>query len=149
MKHKRYQAQLADYVLGLLDSAEITPLESHLATCPDCRAALTQERAVLQAVRRTVSALPMPTHARLLQLRPAPPTRQPKTSWQGVVAFAAAITALIAGNLGFQLNHHAITATASPLPANAIITATMTPTVTHVATQFAYSASRPTAIPTP
>lgn len=42
MTHEEYKESLAEYSLGALDADESLALESHLATCADCRAELAQ-----------------------------------------------------------------------------------------------------------
>ncbi|HEX8493822.1 MAG TPA: anti-sigma factor [Pyrinomonadaceae bacterium] len=42
MTHEEYKEMLAEHALGALDAGEARALESHLATCADCRAELAQ-----------------------------------------------------------------------------------------------------------
>ncbi|MCB0036412.1 MAG: zf-HC2 domain-containing protein, partial [Anaerolineales bacterium] len=79
MESLHIQPQLTDYVLGLLSYDEKKALEQHAALCDVCRQALERERLIAQTVRETLTAVPLPSPARLQQLMPQPP--QKTKSW--------------------------------------------------------------------
>ena len=157
--HQPKRELIVDYVLGLLDSAESATLEQHAANCPDCRAAIQQERQIGRAVHGALTAYPNPTHARLMQLKPAVPPRQP--TWQtwliGVqrnvqhsvqrnLAVAMVVIVLFLG-VGFQQMQGGWNAVASPIPTAYALTSTATtqPTATH--TQIALAPQHATTTP--
>ncbi|MGB1251068.1 MAG: anti-sigma factor family protein [Candidatus Promineifilaceae bacterium] len=135
--HQPKQELIIDYVLGLLDSAETETLERHAASCSACRLAIQQERQIGQSVRSVFAAHPKPTHARLMQLKPAPITRRSTIpQWalglQRNLAVAMVIVILFMG-IGFQQMQHSWSAVASPMPTAYVMTSTATtqPTATH------------------
>ncbi len=153
MMHDLYRKQLSDYVLGMLDSAEISALENHLLTCPDCRTALERERSIGSRVRGTLTAIPAPNHARMMRLMPPAPTAATRTAygtpWQRAFAFVMAFVALITANIGMQFQDTFGPVTASPMPAYVLSTATATGAPTATATRLAYTTATPISTPEP
>jgi anti-sigma factor RsiW len=118
--------QISDYVLGILESAEIPILEQHANSCEQCRAAIAQERQLLQRIGMTFAAAPKPTHAHLMRRMPTPPTRQAVGQmWQRSATVMAMIVFLLIG--GFMLQPAGSTsAVATPVPSLVALTATVT-----------------------
>lgn len=130
MKH--YTDKISDYVLGMLDSAEIPHIEKHAQICEACRAAITQERQLLAQIGATFAAVPQPSHARLMSRMPKPPTtrRSVQQTWQRAVSVMAMAVFLLIG--GFTLRPVGSTpVVASPAPSLVALTATAT---THAPT---------------
>lgn len=153
-EHPTKSEIFADYVLGLLDSAESQSLEQHAATCDDCRSAIEAERRISQMMRSTVSALPRANQTRLNTLMPAFP-KQPRQSsgiwlrWQNGLAVAAVFVAMMIGNI--SLNSGAVGNGVSSTPAPALVanTATATNAPTSTPTQLAQSTNTPLVTPVP
>lgn len=116
-----------DYVLGLLEPAERTAVEAHVAHCATCRVALQRERALVQLLRETASAVPQLPEARLRQLMPRPPQRRlplwerlnlgmPRSMQKQFVALAF-VAVLLISTLGLQMfgDPHAFTAGAGEI----------------------------------
>jgi anti-sigma-K factor RskA len=104
--HQQYQELLALHALDALDASEKPLLEAHLATCAECRAALSEWRDAtgLLAHAATPAAPSDELRARILAAARAE-TRAPQTKsqvvqmpmrrsnlWQNVLRIAAAIT---------------------------------------------------------
>ena len=139
--HQPKHELIVDYVLGLLDSAEIETLERHAASCSACRLAIQQERQVGQLVRSALAATPQPTHARLMELKPGLPTKQPAHHrWalglQRNLAMAMVVLVLFLG-IGFQQMQGGWGAVASPMPTAYALTSTATAEPTATQTQIA------------
>lgn len=153
MTHDLDSQRLSDYVLGLLDSAESSQVEIHLLTCEQCRAQVERERQLTQSLRNTVAALPMPTHARMMRMMPAAPTKPVGFSfgsaWQRTATIVVATATLIAANLGLQVNGNSGSPVASPVPAHMALTATFTEQPTATATRLAFTTSTPMMTPVP
>ena len=136
-----YTDKISDYVLGMLDSAEIPHLEKHARSCEQCRAAIAQERQLMQLVGGTLSAVPSPTHARLMRHMPAPPkARRTLTHlWQRAATVVAMAVFLLVG--GFAMRPVGSTAVmASPAASLVALTATATTQPTSTPTQLAQHA---------
>jgi anti-sigma-K factor RskA len=107
MNHPR--EVLPDYVLGLLDNAELEQVERHLETCQQCQAEVYQlNEGLLQVTRTVPTALPSErTWAAIREgIRSAPKPRpatskrryaQPRWAWA-----ALSLTVLIVGLLGYN-----------------------------------------------
>ncbi len=122
-----YTDKISDYVLGMLDSADIPHLEKHAQCCETCRTAIAQERQLLAQISATFTVMPQPTHARLMRLMPAPPTarRTFNQAWQRAVTVMAMAIFLLIG--GFTLRPNGSTPIiASPAPSMVALTATVT-----------------------
>ena len=133
-----YTDKISDYVLGLLDLSEIRPLEQHAQTCEQCRTAIGQERQLATQISATFSAVPQPTHARLMRLMPTPPStrRTLGQTWQRAVTAVAMAVFLLIG--GFTLRPvGSLAVTASPAPSLVALTATATTMPTSTPTQLA------------
>jgi anti-sigma-K factor RskA len=106
--HQQYQELLALHALDALDAAEARLLEAHLATCPECRAALTEWRDAtgLLAHAATPAAPSDELRARVLAAARAETRAQTETSarvvpmpiaprrsnlWANVLRIAAAV----------------------------------------------------------
>jgi len=104
------------YLDGELPSAERAALEAHVAGCPDCRARLTEERALVERASLLLG-LAQPVE------RPAPPLhqlRQPRLLWRLRVPLAWAASVVLALGLGYSLrgpSSAAIPEAASPVVA--------------------------------
>jgi len=126
--HLATEALLPWYVSGVLDAAEAAGVESHLAGCADCQAALALER----RLKSEVAALPIdaaPGWDRLkARLDAATPARRPVfRGWRAMPAWAgwalAAQAALIAvfGVLIAPADYHALSAAPPPAAGNIVV----------------------------
>ena len=133
--HQQTSSLISEYVLDLLPALARQEMETHLAACTRCRAAVQQERALARTVRDTVAAATQPAPGRLAQLMPAPPVprKWPLSNlvWRPAAALCLLLT-LFLGTLSLQppgrdglLPHPSASALA--------VTATNTPTSTATA----------------
>lgn len=65
MTHEEYKLMLAEYALGVLDTARALSLEEHLATCEECRAELAEWRDTTAALAYSVPLVEPPAVVRL------------------------------------------------------------------------------------
>ncbi|MEX2156462.1 MAG: anti-sigma factor [Gemmatimonadales bacterium] len=96
------------YLDGELPSTERAALEAHVAGCPDCRARLTEERALVERAS-VLLGLAQPAE------RPAPPLhqlRQPRLMWRLRLPLAWAASVVLALGVGYSL--HGPSSTAIP-----------------------------------
>lgn len=143
---------ISDYLLGLLPASERQKVESHAATCPQCRQQLTSERELITTLRLTLAAIPMPSSTRLAQLQPLPPKwtfHQQKLSFFSILTWQKSFaTALVALFLVWGWLHLQPTLWwESPTPYIAA-TATQIPTATATQTLPNYQLT-PTIVATP
>lgn len=138
MESLHIQPQLTDYVLGLLSYDEKKALEQHAALCDVCRQALERERLLVQTVRETLTAVPLPSSAQLQQLMPQPP--QKAKSWWGKrwqtinplvpvlkpMAILAMVIMLFWGSLGLGSGSYAAVAATMTATSTTAPTATIT-----------------------
>ncbi len=132
-----YTDKISDYVLGIMDSAEILALEKHARACEQCRAAIVQERRLMAQIGATFAAVPQLSHVRLMHRMPAPTRRAISHTWQRAATVMAMAVFLLIG--GFSLRPLGSTpVVASPAPSLVALTATVTTTApTSTPTQLA------------
>ncbi len=111
--HPEFEELIPMYALGGLPDAERKRLQAHLAECPDCRALLLEEQAIVQTLPRGVTPVAPSPEAKLKLLarvdadlaaateaRPAAPARtvsapHVKRSWFARPAFAFAALVIL------------------------------------------------------
>ncbi|MEZ4517693.1 MAG: zf-HC2 domain-containing protein [Chloroflexota bacterium] len=96
---------VSDYVLDLLPENDRHMLETHAATCSDCRRALEQERQIETLVRQTLQVATQPNSMRLQALRPRVVERQAQQPTMFVRQLAPVMLLLfiLAGTLVLQV----------------------------------------------
>ncbi|MCA9975030.1 MAG: zf-HC2 domain-containing protein [Anaerolineae bacterium] len=159
MNEQHVTTQISDYVLGLLAAQARRDVERHMAHCEMCRAALQQERALVQLVRETLDEAIRPNPVRLQQFTPPTLTsRRTRRQLRHAVAVVTLLLVVFLGNLGLLQSGTAVVY-AEPAPALAqpiagTPTASGTPAVTAQAQPvFAWpelvEGQAPPPIPTP
>lgn len=82
---------------GEIPSSELPPFQAHLASCPECRARLEEERSLLEAAAGLVDALELPAIPAGAPPRSSTPAR--RRTWPGRLAWAASL--IVAVGLGY------------------------------------------------
>lgn len=136
---------IPDYILGLLPQSMQQQVESHVANCSHCRAALEDERAIDSLIRQTLQVATQPGVGLLQRSRPVvAPRRQPAQSFIGrQLAPVMVLLAILAGTLVMQT---AQITSRFDLPAPGFYRAN-TPTATSTSTPTATIAGLPIEVP--
>jgi hypothetical protein len=77
MTHEEVQDLLATFALDAVEAREYDQIETHLATCPRCRAELDSLREVAAALGNSVEPLPEGLWSSIASRLPAPPEEEP------------------------------------------------------------------------
>jgi anti-sigma-K factor RskA len=112
-----YRENLAAYALGALEAEEVSALEAHLATCPDCQSELAEYQSITSGLLHSIppQAPPARLRSNLIKRLSAPPSRNSKPFanpfkrvpvWQ--VASTLALLFLLALNIFSSLQIRAL-----------------------------------------
>jgi anti-sigma factor RsiW len=130
------QAQIQDYVLGLLPVEQRNLLERHVADCATCSRQLQQAKEVGLLVGTAVRRAGMVSPERLDALRPPAPRRRRLGEAPRQLALLGVVLMLFLGTVGLTQTGRAawlvphIATTAPTQAAQPTVTETQTPTVT-------------------
>ena len=151
MAHAYSERTLVAYVLGQLPAEQRQQLEHHLAICDNCRLAVSRERTLARAIRKTLSAATQPSPGRLAELRPAlAPTARHTRSMRPALALVLLVV-LALGSLQLQPGRAgsppptALSATATHVPS----LATTSPYATTLPVEARPTAATPVAVLVP
>lgn len=154
MNHTRHvKHNLTDYVLGLVSDTEKRFIAQHIAGCPECQLALSEERQIGIVVRDALNQATHPDYLRLQTIRPSWPNERAHSffgpNWQPKFALIGLLLILIFGFIGIQpqLGSRSSNETA-PVQYVTLAAVTDTPTLTQSSTR---PVLEPTdfAVPTP
>jgi hypothetical protein len=143
--------QVTDYTLDLLPRLERIQVESHLASCLDCRQAFQREQRIGREVRLALQSAIQPDSGRLRSLMPpiaSPYLSSPAVPWPKQLAMVSLLLTVLLGSLGlWRSSQNEPSMLASPTlmlataTANEAVTATLASAGTAQSTSARYGAA--------